>query len=139
MRTGIVDRNLSLNGFFGDGMTKNLAHIYKNVSPQRGQEWLKGMEQAMVATKKLFNEINNEIYIIGNAIETYSYQAPDYGSQVLPYVDGVAHCHYAEYEGVVDEQQGIGKLNTTLLLWAFNLSQSIAKGMYLFIYYICLP
>ena len=98
MRVGIVDRNLSINGFFGDGMTKNMSMIYKNVSNRRANEWINGVKSAMNLTKKLFNEINDEIYIIGNAITTYSDNAPLYGSEVLPYVDGVAHCHYAEYE-----------------------------------------
>lgn len=142
MRTGIIDRNISVNGIFGDGMTKNMSMIYKNVSNQRANDWLTGVEETMNLTKELFNEIteisgdnnstsnNNDLYIIGNAISTYKDNAPLYGSQVLPFVDGVAHCHYAEYEGVVDGLNGNGTLNTQLLLWAFNLSQSIAKGDY---------
>ena len=93
-----------------------MSMVYKNVSNKRANDWISGMEQTMILTKKLFKQINDEIYIIGNAITTYPDNAPLYGSEVLPYVDGVAHCHYAEYEGVVGEQRGNGTLNTTLLL-----------------------
>ena len=96
MRTGIIDRNISINGIFGDGMTKNLSN--ENISNARANDWINGVKLTMNLTKKMFAELNDDLYIIGNAISTYSKNAPLYGSQILPYVDGVAHCHYAAYE-----------------------------------------
>ena len=98
MRTAIVDKNISVNGIFGDGITKNMSLSYKNVSKQRSEDWINGVKLTMNLTTKLFKEINDDLYIIGNAISTYSANYPLYGSEILPYVDGVAHCHYAAYE-----------------------------------------
>eukprot|EP00483_Globobulimina_turgida_P013522 UN13547 len=129
MKTAINNKQILVNGIFGDGITKNLSTRY-NISVERSQQWMDGVKLLMNDTKKLFTEINDDLYIIGNAISTYSSSAPDYGSWILPYIDGVSHMHFGSYEGVIGGNKGNGALNTDLILWVFNFSQSIANGDY---------
>ena len=100
--------NINVNGIFGDGMTKNFTQVSHNISVKTAQDWINGVKLTMNLTKELFKDINNgDMYIIGNAISTYSHNAPLYGSEILPYVDGVAHCHFGAYEEVVGESKGL--------------------------------
>eukprot|EP01084_Bolivina_argentea_P215457 365794_1 len=130
MMNTAINKNIIINGIFVDGASKNFSSNNKNFSNQRALEWNNGLYSVMNETKKLFTNINDDLYIIANAIATYSNFAPEYGMQILPYVDGVLHGHFGSFEEVIGGNKGNGKLNTSLILWAFNISQAIANGDY---------
>ena len=115
-----------INGIFGDGVAHQWNDV--NVSAQRQQAYNEGILSLLDETRQSFAAINDDLFVIGNGISTYSEQiSPDHNLGVVPHTDGMLGEHYGAFEEVINAENG--KINVTdLLFWSVCISGRPVSG-----------
>eukprot|EP01084_Bolivina_argentea_P140388 246808_1 len=125
-----LSKGIIVNGIFADGLMKNFTQSNFNVSLDRNNEWQHGAFTTMDKLRNTFKKMNDDLFVIGNGIKTYSYSFPpnNYGLEAMHHVDGLMYGHYGSFEEVNNHSNGT--INASDILLAFNMSKQIVNGDY---------